>query len=69
MAKRGDKRRIGGGLLDLVVLGDIYDGDCSPCNLNYARTHAELAQRKDRPVNEGCSFREKLNTKDWTNWS
>ena len=66
MAKRRDRRRTG--LLDLVVLQDVYDGDCSPCNLNYSRTHEELAQRKDRPVNEGLSFREKLNTKDWTNW-
>jgi hypothetical protein len=66
MAKRRDRRRTG--LLDLIVLQNVYDGDCSPCNLNYSRTHEELAQRKDRPVNEGLNFREKLVTNDWTNW-
>ena len=66
MAKRGSKR--GSHLLDLVVLQDTFDGNCSPCNLNYARTHEELAKRKPRPINEGCSFREKLVTDDYWNW-
>jgi hypothetical protein len=67
MAKRRDRRR-SGGLLDLVVLTDVYDGDCSPCNLTHARSHDELAARKPRPISEGCSFREKLVTDDYWNW-
>ena len=72
MGKRRDSRR---GLLDLVVLADTYDGygRCcnsprSPTNLNQARSHEELAKRKPRPVNEGVSFREELDTKDYWNW-
>jgi hypothetical protein len=42
------------------------DGE-SPTDLIYARSHAELKGRKERPVSEGLSLREKLNTKDYSN--
>lgn len=52
----------------VVILDDRYNSECSPCNLNYARSHAELAGRPDRPVREGLNLREPLVTDDWTNW-
>ena len=70
MGKRNDPRS---GLLELVVLQDVYMGNmcntpCSPSDLVYSRSHAELAGRKPRPVNEGVSFREEMNTRDYYNW-
>lgn len=46
------------------------DDDCgrSPTNLVFTRTHAELKQRKPRPVKEGLCLREKLYTKDYSCW-
>ena len=63
----------GGGLATTIFIeGDELDPSCnsptSPCNLTYARSHAELAGRPDRPVREGLSLREKLDTKDYWNW-
>jgi hypothetical protein len=40
----------------------------SPTNLRYARSHAELAGRKDPALSEGVSFTEKLETRDYYNW-
>ena len=63
-----------GGISSAVFIdeeGDGMESDCSPCSpthLVFARTHAELAGRKDRPVNEGLSLREKLDTDDYWNW-
>jgi hypothetical protein len=60
----------GGGLATTVFIED-EDIGCSPrspCNLTYARSHAELAGRKDRPVKEGLNLREKLDTDDYWNW-
>lgn len=40
----------------------------SPTNLRYARTHAELAGRKEPPLSAGVSFTEELETEDYYNW-
>ena len=63
----------GGGLSTTVFIEDeALESGCnsprSPCNLTYARSHAELAGRKDPPVNQGLSLRERLDTKDYWNW-
>ena len=63
----------GGGLATTVFIeGEEMDAGCSsprsPCNLNFARSHAELAGRKSPSVSTGLSLREKLDTKDYGNW-
>jgi hypothetical protein len=44
-----------------------YTSPKSPTNLAYARSHAELAGRKEPPLSEGLSFTEELETKDYWN--
>ena len=55
-------------VLEAFELEHTHNSHRSPSNLVYARSHAELAGRKDRPLNEGLSLREPLETKDYTNW-
>jgi len=74
MAKDNRIRKIGGYSTDLCCIdsdeesGRSYTSPKSPTNLRYARTHAELAGRKDPPLSEGVSFTERLETDDYYNW-
>jgi hypothetical protein len=60
---------------DVVMFKDVIDPDGygynspkSPNNLRYARSHADLAGRKDPPLGAGVSLREPLETEDYYNW-
>jgi hypothetical protein len=63
----------GGGLATTVFiegeeLSERCNSPCSPSNLVYARSHADLAGRKPRPITEGLNLREDLITDDYWNW-
>jgi hypothetical protein len=73
MSKSGRARQLYSGVYGLYDYddGEVGEGMTSPrspTNLKYARSHAELAGRKDPPLSAGVSMREPLETEDYTNW-
>jgi len=45
-----------------------YTSPKSPSNLNWARSHAELAGRESPSLSQGVSFTEELECEDYCNW-
>jgi len=69
----GRATNYGGGIETTVFIEDeALEEGCnshrSPSNLVYARSHADLAGRPERPVKEGLNLREKLDCRDYWNW-
>jgi hypothetical protein len=52
---------------DIDPHGRGYNSPRSPNNLNFARSHEELAGRSDPPLSSGLSLREPLETEDYWN--
>ena len=64
---------------DIISIGDgclgedfepkrYYTSPKSPTNLKYARSHAELAGRKEPSLKQGVSFTEELECEDYCCW-
>ncbi len=60
---------------DVIALLDVddpegrgYTSPKSPNDLRFARSHEELAGRRDPPLSDGLSLREALETEDYWNW-
>ena len=52
---------------DETVVKDGYNSPTSDSCLRFARSHGELAGRRELPVEHGLSIREKLETEDYWN--
>ena len=53
---------------DETVIEDGFNSPTSDSCLRFARSHADLSGRKDLPLSEGCSIKERLVTDDDWNW-